>query len=160
MKILNNGITYFLLASLDWKKYVPLVACRMIKMSVEHGYSSDSAFGLSGYSASVISVMHDIEDGYRWGKIALTLLESFDAREMLPRMKLAFYSFLAFWVEPIQSGTSVQLDNYQDALVVGDIESGMLIVLNCCAQRIMSGFSLYEVDTYCAAFSNKMVCMH
>ena len=47
-------------------EYIPVMACRIVKISAAHGWSPSSAFGLVTFGHSLISVMNAIDDGLYW----------------------------------------------------------------------------------------------
>jgi hypothetical protein len=46
-------------------EYIPLVGCRMARQSCEIGWCIDSVFGLGVYGHSSISILHDVDEGYK-----------------------------------------------------------------------------------------------
>ena len=51
-----------------------LIACRIVHMSVEHGWCSTSAFGLCTFGHGLINVTHEIDDGHNWLVVARCIL--------------------------------------------------------------------------------------
>lgn len=43
-----------------------LIGCKMIQRSIEHGWCSDSAFGLYAFGQGLISVTEKVDEGYSW----------------------------------------------------------------------------------------------
>lgn len=137
--------------------YLPIVACRIVKISAEHGYCSESAFGLWGYSHAQASILHDIEEGYRWAKNALSLLERFSAEDKYPTMKFYFHSCISFWVEPFQATPSLLKKNYASALAVGDAENAMGSNFMHGRYQLMCGGNLKVAEKQGKIHASKMV---
>ena len=45
---------------------IPLVACRMISISIEKGFCSESAMGFSTYGFGALNILRDADESYRW----------------------------------------------------------------------------------------------
>ena len=104
----------------------PLVAVRMVILSLDHGLSSISSAGFAIFGALSCSCGSDIEFGYRCGQLALQLLEMFKCAEFLPRVYSAVYGFINSWkfdysaaLEPLRCAHHIGLET-------GDIEFAMV----------------------------------
>ena len=157
MKFMNIVHMYLFMAR---PGYIPLVACRMVRLSHDFGYCSDSAFGLIGYSFALINILHDIDEGYRWGKIALSLLDCLNAKDLYPKMKFIFHAFVRVWVEPLQATSKTLLDTHGEALMVGDVEYASASAFNYCRKSFMCGVNLSVADKESTAVALKMVRSH
>eukprot|EP00804_Cyclotella_cryptica_P017040 CCRYP_003283-RA/>CCRYP_003283-RA protein AED:0.04 eAED:0.04 QI:319/0.66/0.5/1/1/0.75/4/0/1292 len=96
-------------------EYLPYLACRMLHLSIKHGFCSDSPFGLVTFANSLLNT--DIDEAYRWGKLSLSLHETFESKDKHPRLQCTVYSFLTFFHEPLQSVVDLLRSNYRDALL-------------------------------------------
>ena len=83
--------------------HLPIIACRIINILTEHGVCNESVFGLSSYSYCQISFLGDVNEGYRQGKFALSLLESLGSRIdgqkslFVPKLKILLYHSELLW---------------------------------------------------------------
>ncbi|MBE9213369.1 AAA family ATPase [Plectonema cf. radiosum LEGE 06105] len=100
----------------------PLTILGMVRLSVEYGNSAPSAYGYSIYGAILCDKFEDIEAGYRFGLLGLSLLEPMNANSY--RCKV-FYIFNAmiqhFHKHHKETITSLQ-HGMQSGLQTGDIE--------------------------------------
>ena len=136
---------------------LPLIACRMVLLSSQYGYCSESAFGFLGYGQAQISVFEDVDEGYRWGKIALSLLESLGGKSYLPKMRCVFYSYMSLWKEPFQASSNVLLHTHSEAMMVGDAEYASISAFFYCRQCLVCGKNLLLAEKECKAIASKMV---
>jgi hypothetical protein len=98
------------------------VACRMMQMSVEYGVSRYSAVGVAMF-AYLLSLEGQIQLSYKYGKLALAVLEHFNANDFVPRVYIIVYTLL-LPVEPIQANFA-QLDRaFHLGIQYGDINNG------------------------------------
>ena len=70
---------------------------RLVELTLEHGVCKYSAAALVRFAMTL-----DTKEGYRIGKIAISLLQRFDAIDQLPSIFLSFYGYIAIYVEPLQ----------------------------------------------------------
>lgn len=70
---------------------------RLVELSLEHGVSKYSAAALVRFAMTL-----DTNEGYRIGKMGISLLQRFDAIDQLPSIFLSFYGYIAIYVEPLQ----------------------------------------------------------
>jgi len=135
----------------------PLIACRMVQLSSQYGYCSESAFGFLGYGQAQISVFEDVDEGYRWGKIALSLLESLGGKGYLPKMRCLFNSYVSLWKEPFHATSNVLLHTHSEAMLVGDVEYASVSAFFYCRQALVCGQNLLLAEKECKAVASKMV---
>eukprot|EP00804_Cyclotella_cryptica_P017123 CCRYP_003359-RC/>CCRYP_003359-RC protein AED:0.02 eAED:0.02 QI:257/1/1/1/0.75/0.6/5/685/1333 len=136
-------------------QYIPYVGSRIINLSIQHGFCSDSSFGLVAYATLLLE--SDIDQAYRWGKLSVSLLETFESTDKLPRLKCAFYSFLAFFREPLQAVVDLLKCNYRDALMAGDAYYACVSISYHTRFRTMCGHYLPDLEQECKTFATQMV---
>ena len=137
---------------------VPLVSCRIIRISLEHGYCVEAIFGFAAYSTAQINVFQDIEEGYKWYKICLFLTKMLNAPQgRIKRLLVAYHIFQAFWKEPIQASCDILLATHQYLQLAGDVEYSMIAIFNHCRHSLFCGKPLAQVDDLCVSVTAKMV---
>jgi len=134
-----------------------LISARMLKISFQHGFAPESASGFFCYSYSLISTFNDIEEGYRWAKLALVVLERFNAPSLSPKVKICITMFVSIWKEPVQSSVVDFLRLHQEALLVGDIDFAAVSSKGYIHHGFISGSSLATIERECAAISLEMM---
>ncbi|KAL7539509.1 hypothetical protein ACHAXR_009352 [Thalassiosira sp. AJA248-18] len=141
--------------------HLSLVASRIVNISSKHGFCSESAFGICSYSYLLITILSDIDKGYRWGKICLAMIEKLGAKRIVPKLRVLLYQMVLFWVEPLPSTSVALLQCHHDALLVGDVEYASFGALFYCAQNIFCGVnSLPVIEKECAGFALKMISLN
>ncbi|KAL7466264.1 hypothetical protein ACHAXS_006556, partial [Conticribra weissflogii] len=138
-------------------QYTPLIATRMVSLSLEYGLAQESAFGLNSYSYSLLCILRDVEGGCRWSIAKRRILERFGAKELYPRLKLLQYSFFNFWTEPFQSVASVISQCRQESMMVGDIEYAIFSAHVHCQCMFPIGAPLADAQESCDSLSSEMV---
>eukprot|EP00984_Skeletonema_dohrnii_P020820 scaffold10231_cov140-Skeletonema_dohrnii-CCMP3373.AAC.1 len=134
---------------------IHVTACRTVKLSVEHGFCSDSAIGLQIYGYGVLNIQNDVEECLKWNHTALSLVKSLGAKQMIPRI-IMNVNILAYWKEPLQAKIESLKENHHELLMVGDLEVLPLNALHCCRQSLLCGRNLQTAQKECAALLHEM----
>ncbi|MBD2667184.1 serine/Threonine protein kinase and Signal Transduction Histidine Kinase (STHK) with GAF sensor [Richelia sinica FACHB-800] len=94
----------------------------MIHISVKYGNSSASAYAYVVYGLLLCGALSDINGGYRYGQLALNLLEKFDARDIKFKVLFFWYSTIRCWKKHIRESILPLQENVRSGLEVGDLE--------------------------------------
>lgn len=107
---------------------MPLITCKMIRVTLQHGISTESVVGLTMYAAIRCQMsISNVEGAHRIGKIALNLSKRFNSPGMIPKIHGNYYGFVAVYVEPIQSCVHM----LGKACEVGMSTGGSGVALDC-----------------------------
>lgn len=79
---------------------LPIVACRLVRLSLEHGNSPESANGYSVYGR-LLTKDHDLDRACRFGRLALDLAHRFDLPSTLSQTYLYANYQLMHWKTPL-----------------------------------------------------------
>ncbi|NBC05258.1 MAG: AAA family ATPase [Bacteroidetes bacterium] len=103
----------------------PLIVFKMVELSVKYGNMPYSAFGYGSYGISLSAVLGDYEGGYRFGQMALELVDKFDSEEY--RVKVLFVTdcFLNHWKQHLGLSLDPLLESYKSGLKVGNLVGGI-----------------------------------
>lgn len=125
MRILNVIFAYAFFAR---PEYIAILATKGVQLTMEYGLSASSAPLFAAYAVVLCSSISTMEDGYRFGKFSLQILEKFKINAWIPRVNTFMYSLVAFWRDPIQGCIQPLYDGYKIGLVTGDIEFAYMSV--------------------------------
>ena len=62
-------------------QFVPLIAFRMMQITLHHGCCNETAFAFSTYALILSGQLSDFKGGYRFAQLALALIENLDGAE-------------------------------------------------------------------------------
>jgi predicted ATPase len=79
---------------------VPILICAMVGLSVRHGNGPRSAAGYAGYGGLLCAGAGSIDNGYRFGTLAVRLSEHRDDQALRSLTQLAFNVLVRPWKEP------------------------------------------------------------
>ncbi|MCC5647286.1 AAA family ATPase [Nostoc sp. CHAB 5824] len=110
----------------------PQIIITTINLCIEYGNSPLSAFGF-GFYGLLLSGTGRVDEGYHAGKIALELLEMFNARELTAKVYNLFNSNIRSWKEHAKNSIAPLQEAVQIGLETGDIEWGGYAAANLCS---------------------------
>ncbi len=123
-----------------------LIAFQQVRISVRHGNTPRSAFGYATYGFIIAGALGQIEQGYRFGTLALDLLRKFNARELQAQTYLAFNSLIRHWKDPFRKSLPPSLEGYQLGLDTGDLEYACYNAVMYCYISWLAGEGLESVE--------------
>ncbi len=141
-------------------RLLPILANRMIKILMKDGACKECASGLSSYGLCLITVRHDINAGYSCTKLAIALLESFNATGSYHRVNCTLQNMVNYLVEPIQSTAAVLLETYEGLRATGDNEFACLALNFYSPQQLMTGTPLSVVEKDVQEFASRSLRLH
>ena len=124
----NKLATLRLLSSLFAVSYlaapnlVPLVVCKQVLLSVQHGNAPASSFAYNLYGFLLCAIVGDIERGYEFGQLALVLISKLKAKEVSTKIRHIFNVLVRHWKEPLRNCTEDCWSIYSSGLETGDLE--------------------------------------
>lgn len=124
----------------------PLTTFKLTEMSIRYGATGMSAVAYCGYGMILCSVIGDIESGYRFGKMGLTVMDRTAGRGYQTMAMFVFNAFIRHWKEPLQEGYANSLKTYQTGFETGDLTYGAYALAVACGLAFYSGKPLKELE--------------
>ncbi|RCJ18653.1 serine/threonine protein kinase [Nostoc sp. ATCC 43529] len=151
MRILSTitAITYLVTPEL-----FPLVVLKQINVSLKYGSASLSAFAYVNYGLILSGVVGDIESAYQFGKLAATLVDKLNAKEVKPKITLGFNTAIRHWKEHTRQILKPLLEGYYSAIEVGDLEYAAYCLNAYSYSSYFIGRELTELEREMATYSN------
>jgi PAS domain S-box-containing protein len=133
-----------------------LIVLQTIKLSIKYGNAPVSAFGYAGYGLILCGVVGDIDSGYRFGQLALRLLEKLNARELEARTVMVVYDLIVHWKEHTRETLRPLQEAYQSGLETGDLQFAALSGHVYSYHRYWGGAELAGLEREMAFYSEAM----
>jgi len=115
-------------------------------LSVRRGNSPLAIQGYLSYGIILCGVTGDVATGYKFGELALTLLDRFDARSLRPRALFLFNGFISHWRNHYRESFAPLREAYQLGLESGDFNFAGLAAFDYTFQAYWSGESLVSLE--------------
>jgi predicted ATPase/signal transduction histidine kinase/tRNA A-37 threonylcarbamoyl transferase component Bud32 len=130
---------------------------KQINLSLKHGHAALSAFAYLAYGVILCGVVEDIQSGYQFGKLALSLLAKFNVTEIKAQVLYSFNGLIRHWKEPAREVLKPLLEAYSAALETGNLEFAAYSLLIYSNSSYFIGKELtsleQELAIYCNAIS-------
>lgn len=150
MKILSSGSTS---AYMIAPELLLLGAINAIKLSVKYGNSKYPPFFYVGFGMIHCGLLGNINAGYKYGTLALKLVEKYNVKGIKSRVWVIFWYFINHWKKPIRDSLIPLLEAYQIGLETGDLEYAAIASYTYSASLFFSGIELTKVESEMAKFS-------
>ncbi len=127
------------------------IAFKLINICIHSGNSRLSAYAYGFHAWMLCSSLGEIDAGYRFGKLAIQLLEKFNAKEIKCKVYQQFNVFVRHRKEPLEAMKEL-VEAVQSGMEVGDIEYACYAAQDYCILQFFIGknleFSLQEQEKY------------
>ncbi|GAB1542102.1 AAA family ATPase [Scytonema sp. NUACC21] len=131
----------------------PLMVCEQVSLSVNSGNCLFSPSGFADYGILLSGVLQDIESGYKFGQLALNLVERLNAREVKSQTLFKVSSFTIHWKYHVKSTLSLLQNAYSSGLENGDLAHAGYSASHKCQYSYWSGLELKSLEQEMATYS-------
>ncbi|MEG3853908.1 AAA family ATPase [Microcoleus sp. Z1_C4] len=114
---------------------MPLIVFKQVILSVKYGNYPESLHAYAVYGLILCGVVGDIEGGYKFGQLALRMLEQFGKPELKTKVLIPFNDFIRHWKAPAKESLPSLLEAYKSGLETGQVEE------RACASQTYCGYS-------------------
>ncbi|GAX46043.1 multi-sensor signal transduction multi-kinase [Tolypothrix sp. NIES-4075] len=142
----------FIAAYLGAPEIVPLVVCKQVNLSVQYGNASVSPYAYSLYGFLLCGVVGDIERGYQFGQLALSLLSKLNAKEVSTKTYQIVNILIRHWKEHVRNTLEPMQSNYSRGLETGDLEYAAYGAFEYCYQLYLIACQLNIVEQEMATY--------
>ncbi|RCJ26965.1 serine/threonine protein kinase [Nostoc minutum NIES-26] len=101
---------------------MPIIACEMVNLSLKYGNNAVSAYGYSLYGLILCGVQGEIDSGYEFGKLALSLVLQFNAEELKAKILTVISAHVLHWKDHVKETLSIAKSGFSSGLETGDLE--------------------------------------
>ncbi len=143
MRVLNTLISSAYVAD---PALLPAIIYTMVNLSVQYGNSPQAAVGYIYYGVLLNSFMGDTDSGYRFGQLAVRLVDKLNAREVKARVYSPFNTVLRHWKAPLAKTIAPLLEGGQIGLETGDVEFASLCFKDRATHLFLMGERLETVE--------------
>jgi len=127
----------------------PLIVFKQVELSLKKGNAPESVFGYAVYGLILCGLpgrLCDIEDGYKFGRLALDLIERFNIREHKSYTLFIFNCFVRHWKDHYRDTLPRFIQGYRIGLETGNLEGAVLCLLMHDNYSYGSGINLVKIE--------------
>ncbi len=128
MRDANVGMVMRILTSLWSPSYITgnqlvarLISATMVRLSLAHGNTEDSAYGYVTHAITVGPIIGDYRSAYEWGELALKVNERFDDAKRRAKIHQQFHAHVKLWRQPFASCIPHAREARRSGLQAGDL---------------------------------------
>jgi predicted ATPase/signal transduction histidine kinase len=136
---------------------LPLLCSTMVNLSLQFGNAPASIIGYVGYGMVLSTFFAEVEKGYCFGQVALSLLNQLNAREFKCLTLLWFGVFLQHRQEALRATIPTAKEGYLAGMETGDFLYAGYNITNYFLYNFLAGVYLDdwqpEIENYCVVFA-------
>ncbi|WP_026098450.1 trifunctional serine/threonine-protein kinase/ATP-binding protein/sensor histidine kinase [Kamptonema formosum] len=137
-------------------KLLPVIVSKQVNLSVECGNADASPLTYAYYGAMLCGAVDSIESGYKFGQVALNLLERFDDKQIQARTMDIVYGMIQSWKVHLRETLEPLKDAYQIGRDNGTFEYAGYSILKHCYYSFLAGVPLQELDQKLALYTQDL----
>ena len=126
---------------------LPQIIFTMIRISLHYGNSAAGAYGYVIYALLLCGPLENINLGYRYGELALRLLDKLNARSVKAKVLDAFYGQVKHWKAHVRETIEPLVEALQSGLETGDLEFAGYCAVKSSTHLFFAGESLDRADS-------------
>lgn len=132
---------------------LPLQGFIMVSLSLKFGNAPVSTIGYAIYGMVLCAFSGEVERGYKFGQVALNLLDKFNVKEFKSLTLLLFGTFLQHRQEPLRAAITTLKQGYLAAIETGNFLYAGYNIFNYFYDNFFAGVPLddweLEIENYC-----------
>ncbi|MGK7933982.1 MAG: AAA family ATPase [Microcystaceae cyanobacterium] len=111
-------------------KLMAMVIFKMVDISINHGISLYTPITFASYGGLLCGKFNDIKTGYKFGQLALNLLDKLEITRLRTRTTHIASFATVHWKEPLRNCLTLLEYSYQEGVENGDLEYAALGLFN------------------------------
>ncbi|WP_199249073.1 ATP-binding sensor histidine kinase [[Phormidium] sp. ETS-05] len=135
----------------------PLLISWSVKLSIQYGNTSASAFAYACYGTIACIVLPDIDTGVKFGHLAIQLVSKLDDITVYPEVHNAVGLFIFHRKYPLKTVISLLQNSYTKAIELGNYELAGYCAQNVCLNSFWSGQQLAPLESDLRNYSKALV---
>jgi class 3 adenylate cyclase len=124
---------------------LPILIFKMTALSVKHGNAPESALAYAMYGLILCGHLDQIETGYKFGQLALSLPAKMTGKEHKAKTMAIVHTSINHWKEPLRDTLTPLLEAHRSALETGDLEYTARSILVHNLHSYLAGQELTEL---------------
>ncbi|HEY9597020.1 MAG TPA: serine/threonine-protein kinase PknK, partial [Cyanophyceae cyanobacterium] len=131
-----------------------MIVLSMVNLSIKYGHSAWSAFSYACYGLILCGAVQEIELGYKFGKLSLTLVEQLNLKRGKARALEVLGAHVMHWKDHFRETLPIVSEGYQSGVETGEFEFAGYCAFFICDHSYFIGQELTGVEQTMATYSN------
>jgi len=133
-----------------------LISIKQVNLALEYGNTDTSPFAYASYGTILCVGGKETAEGYKFGQLALSLLETNPSPMIVAKTLFYCYLFITHWRDSLHHTLQPMLEAYQLSLSVGDLETATACAQVYCAHAYFCGLPLGELVSEMESYGQVM----
>jgi predicted ATPase/signal transduction histidine kinase/tRNA A-37 threonylcarbamoyl transferase component Bud32 len=125
---------------------LPLIVFKQVELSIKYGNTAFSAFAYAFYGVLLCGALVDIETGYKFGQLAISVQEKLNAKEMRCKTLFTVNCWIDHWYRHFQETINPLKEAYQAGLETGDLEYASWATIPLFVHQLYMGKELSQFE--------------
>ncbi|GAA6616636.1 AAA family ATPase [Scytonema sp. NUACC26] len=130
-----------------------LIVCKMVNLSITYGNATWSPLSYASYGLVLGEVVRDIQRGYQFGQLALSLAERLDTKKGNVKALTIFSANVMHWRAHFRETVLILGEAYQNGVETGDLEFAGYAACIACCRAFCAGEELNQLEQRTATYS-------
>ncbi|MDJ1182965.1 trifunctional serine/threonine-protein kinase/ATP-binding protein/sensor histidine kinase [Roseofilum casamattae] len=122
-----------------------LAVAKQVNLCLRYGNTSTSADAYATYGLFLCGERGEISQGYRFGQLAVNVLETLQTVEIKSLVYVLFNGFIKHWQDPCRETLSDLQKAYHWGLEFGDLQNAALSAYCYCSHQFLCGINLEDL---------------
>ena len=160
MTELEPKAAIYILSSISAAAYIAapelmlLIVLSMVNLSIKYGHGTWAAFSYACYGLILCGVVQDIELGYKFGKLGLSLTKRLKAKRGNSRALEVLGAHVMHWKEHFRETLPILSEGYQSGVETGEFEFASFCAFFLCDHSYFIGHELTSLEQKMATYVN------
>jgi len=125
---------------------MPIITMKLLNLTLRYGNSSYASYAYAAYAGVLCGKPERIEQGYRFGKLALKVLEKFNATYLKCKVYFIFGNYVNHWKRHVRKGVEYFLEAYRSGPEAGgDLSYKAMAIIHYLMVSLWSGEPISEI---------------
>ncbi|MEG4234103.1 AAA family ATPase [Microcoleus sp. Pol11C3] len=133
---------------------MPLIVFKQVNLSIQYGNVAESSFAYACFGLIMCAIVGDIEAGFQFGQLALSVAGRSDAKKFKAKTLFAVNGNIIHWKQHFRETLNPLRSAYYSGLETGDLEFAGLAAHKLCHHLYFTGKNLGELEQEMAIFSD------
>ncbi|MFB8793578.1 MAG: AAA family ATPase [Microcoleus sp.] len=130
-----------------------LVVLSKVNLSIKYGNATYSGYAYGAYGIFSRAALQNIESSYKLGKLALSLVERLNAKNVKAKVLLSFGGHLRHWKDHLRESIPVLIEGYQSGVETGDFQYAGYCAAYVCECSYLIGHELTGLEQQITIYS-------
>ena len=129
----------------------PLFILKQVYLSLQYGNTPTSAFAYANYGLMLCGIVGDIEAGYQFGELAMSLASN--QTSVTAKVIFVFATMIKPWKEHVEKTLKLLLTAYKLSLETGNLEFAAYALYDYCNNAYFLGHNLENLEQEIATYN-------